>query len=146
MDQIEFVYTFGMTEDEIVERLRSRRNGMLALANDGAAYAVPISYYYEGGTLYLRLAAHETSTKMEYLETTTEACFLVFDYGRDGSSWSVVALGSLRQVAEPGDVTTLNERFPELRIFDEDIEDVSLTVFELDVTELTGRQTRSGEE
>jgi hypothetical protein len=141
MEHIEFVYTFGMTEDEMEERLKENRNGVLSLADGGAAYGVPISYHYEDGKLYVRLADHEGSKKMEYVETTTEASFLLYEYREDGSSWSIVALGSLEKVGEQYDATALNEKFPELRVFDESIGDISPEIFEFSITEVTGRQT-----
>jgi hypothetical protein len=141
MEHIEFVYTFGMTEDEIAEKLASRENGVLALAQDGAAYAVPISFHYTEGEIYLRLARHEGSKKIDYIDSTTEASFLLYEYADDGSSWSVLAVGGITKVGEGFDKTALNEQFPDLRIFDESVDDVELEIYRLDVSEITGRRT-----
>jgi|GEM_PF-2818707 hypothetical protein len=45
LDQIEYVYTFGLDGGDVIE----------ALANDGAAYAAPVSFHFDGSSLYLRL-------------------------------------------------------------------------------------------
>lgn len=140
MEGIRYVYTFGMQQADIEARLANNENGVLSLANDGAAYALPISYIYEDGQLFLRLTHHPNSKKMSYLETTTEACFLLYGYEDDDSSWSVVATGELRDVPE-FDLETFNERFPSVRVFDEPIDDIELDVWVLDVEEITGRVT-----
>jgi len=141
MEHIEFVYTFGMDESEIEEKLTSRENGVLSLAKEGAAYAIPISFHYTEGEIYLRLARHEGSKKIDYVDSTTEACFLLYEYADDGSSWSVLAVGSIAKVGEAFDKTALNEEFPELRIFDESIDEVDVEIYKLDVAEITGRRT-----
>lgn len=141
MRHIEFVYTFGMDESEVEERLTSRKNGVLSLAKEGAAYAIPVSFHYTEGEIYIRLARHEGSKKIDYVDSTSEACFLLYEYADDGSSWSILAVGEIEKVGEGFDKATINEKFPELRIFEESIDEVEVEIYRLDVAEITGRQT-----
>lgn len=144
MDRIEYLYTFGMREDDVREYLEEHDVGVLSLANDGEAYAIPVGYVYDDGSVHVRLGDHPDSKKMAFLEETTEACFLLYDV--DGNeSWSIVATGSLDRadeaIADAFDEATINEEFERLRIFDEDVEAVALELYTLEVDTLTGRKT-----
>lgn len=145
LDRIEYVYTFGMDDDDIVEALETNDVGVLSLASDGDAYAIPISFYHDGSSLYLRLTSEGTSKKLSYVDDTTEACFLLYAVESSRKSWSVVATGSIRELSdaeqEEFDEATINEHFSELRIFDESIDTVGWTIYELEIEELTGRKT-----
>jgi hypothetical protein len=140
MEHVQYVYTFGMDDDEIARRLREEEAGVLALADGSRAYAVPISHHYEAGSLYLRLSDDGDSEKMAFLEGTTDASFVLFGL-EDGASWSVLARGDLRPVEESPAPERINEWFNDLRLFGEDVGSVELTVYELRVRELTGRRT-----
>jgi hypothetical protein len=140
LEHVEFVYTAGMDEEELDEWLREGETGVLALADGGRAYAVPVSYYYDGEALFFRLGDDAHSKKLDFVETTAEACFL--RYGLDGEdSWSVIATGQLRRDDDALDAETINERFTSLRVFDEAIDDLELVMFRLDIETLTGRRT-----
>ncbi|MGM0590225.1 MAG: pyridoxamine 5'-phosphate oxidase family protein [Halobacteriota archaeon] len=143
MEHVEYVNTFGMDESTVEERLRSERTGVLSLANDGRAYAVPISYVYEDGRLLVRLSEDGESKKMAFVETTDEACLVLYDYVDRRTWWSIVVTGTLRDRTEAGDFddTAINEAFGPISIFDEDIDDVEVRVFELEMQGITGRQT-----
>ena len=140
LEHVEFVYTAGMDEEALDERLRAGETGVLALADGGRAYAVPVSYYYDGEDLFFRLGDDAHSKKLDFVETTAEACFL--RYGLDGEdSWSVIATGQLRRDDGALDAETINEQFTSLRVFDEAIDDLELVMFRLDIETLTGRRT-----
>lgn len=139
VEHVEYVYTVGMSEDEVTAALRESQAGVLALARDGSAYAVPVSHHYEDGVLQFRLADDDDSQKLAAADATEEASFVC--YGVDGDeSWSVVASGALRRTGAV-DAETSNERFGPLRIFDEAIEDVELVAYEMDVERIAGRRT-----
>lgn len=145
LDRIGYVYTFGMDEAELIEALEATDTGVLALASEGSAYAVPVGCYYEDGALYVRLTDDGASRKLSYLETTTEACLLLYAVEPPDDSWSVVALGPVRELTsedrEAFDETTMIERFGKPRIFDEDLDALEWSVYELEVEEITGRKT-----
>lgn len=145
LDRIEYVYTFGMDDDDIVEALETNDVGVLSLASDGAAYAIPVSFYHDGSSLYLRLTSDGPSKKLSYVDDTIEACFVLYAVEPPDSSWSIVATGPVRELSdaerEEFDDATVNERFSEPRIFDEEIDAVEWSIYELEIEELTGRKT-----
>lgn len=144
MDQIEYVYTAGMTESEVDERLRENETGVLSLAKDGTAYAIPVSYYYDGTAMVLRLGDDEESKKLEFVEATDRASFLLFDASAD-DSWSIVVAGTLRELSDAEtddyDAAAVNDRFGSLRVFDESVDELALTLYELRIESVTGRRT-----
>ena len=145
MDRIEYVYTFGMDEAEIERRLDANDTGVLALAAKSSAYAVPVAYTYDDGSLYVRLADDGTSTKMEYVESTTDACLCLYSVGSDDDAWSILLTGSLRKLTgsdrDAFDATAINESFHPLYVFDQDVDAIDLELYELDFETVTGRKT-----
>lgn len=144
MRDVEYVYTGGMTETEVDDRLRSSETGVLSLADGGRAYAVPVSYHYDDGSIFLRLGDDDHSEKLELVETTEEACFVVYGVDEPDESWSVVVTGTLREVPdddEAYDPTEINERFSSLRVFDEAVDELDVVLYELRISEVTGRRT-----
>ncbi|SHG90952.1 pyridoxamine 5'-phosphate oxidase family protein [Halobaculum gomorrense] len=144
MDITDRVYTAGMTDEEVDDRLREHETGVLSLARDGDAYAIPVAYGYDGGSLRFRLGDDGDSQKIAYADATEEACFLAYDYTASDDSWSVIARGTLRRVPDgvwestPAD---LDEWYAPLRVFDEAIEETELVGYELDIDAITGRRT-----
>lgn len=142
MEHVEYVHTVGMTDREIDERLREHEVGVLSLAREGDAYSVPISYNWDGERLLLRLTDDDHSKKMAYVDTTEEACFLLYAAGED--SWSIVVTGRLHLLdsdrGDGFDDRTINEWFDEVRIFDEAIDEVVVYVYEFEIESLTGRR------
>jgi nitroimidazol reductase NimA-like FMN-containing flavoprotein (pyridoxamine 5'-phosphate oxidase superfamily) len=69
---------FEMTEEEVERMLRTVGYGVLSLAANDEAYAVPMSYGYDGEGLYFvfRRPA-ERSRKLEFIEETDRATFVV---------------------------------------------------------------------
>ncbi|ELZ84206.1 hypothetical protein C455_00847 [Haloferax larsenii JCM 13917] len=144
MDDIRYVYTVGLDDDEVAERLANASSGILSLADDGRAYGVPVHVAYDagGGRLLFRLTDDGDSEKFDFVEATTEATFVCYeDAGKD--SWSIMARGSVRTLPddEVPDDATINELFGGVRIFDEEIDDLQVHLVELDFDELTGRET-----
>ncbi|PCR88968.1 pyridoxamine 5'-phosphate oxidase family protein [Natrinema ejinorense] len=145
MDRIEYVYTVGMDDRELEEHLTRADTGVLGLAADGDAYALPVAHHYEGETLYIRLSTDGSSAKMSYLEATDTASYTLYDVDSVGRSWSIIATGPLRKLTDREqaqfDETAVNESFLELRIFDEDVDAVALEIYELEIESITGRRT-----
>lgn len=141
MEHVEHVYTFGMGEGELNELLYTGRVGILALADDedaADAYAVPVAYDYDGESLVVRLGAADGSTKMRYLETTDTATFVVHDAGTP--SWSILVRGPLRE-REEFDETRIDKQFSDRQVFDEELDEMDVVVYELEMEEVTGRRT-----
>lgn len=146
MDLTDHLYTIGMSEEEVTTRLQDAEAGVLSLATDGDAYAVPLSFFYDGTSVYFRLGDDgDASRKIASAESTDEACFVVYDVENGDESWSVVVRGPIRRVADPEghgfDERTVRDRFGALRVFDEAVEDVEIVLFELDIRTITGRRT-----
>lgn len=139
METVDYVYTGGLTETEARERLADAAVGVLALARDGEAYAIPMGHVLEGDRLYFRFGDQPDSQKVAYAAATTTATFTVYDYPSPHDSWSVVARGPIRRTDETPIAATLNERFPPFRVFDESISEVSYDIYELEIESLTGR-------
>ncbi|KAB1196845.1 MULTISPECIES: pyridoxamine 5'-phosphate oxidase family protein [Haloferax] len=144
MEDIEYVYTVGMDDETIAERLDEASSGVLSLADDGRAYAIPVHVTLdeEGGRLLFRLTDDTHSEKMQFVEKTNEATFICYDDCGD-ESWSVMARGTVRVLPddEMPDEATINELYGEVRVFDEDVRDLQLHIVELTLDELTGRET-----
>lgn len=126
-----------MKAAELDELLRTGQIGVLALADANDAYAVPVAYDYDGESLLVRLVAGPDSTKMRYLEATDTATLVVHDAGTP--SWSVLVRGPLDE-REDFDETRINRQFSELRIFEEERDDAAVVVYELEMSEVTGRR------
>ncbi|WP_128476195.1 pyridoxamine 5'-phosphate oxidase family protein [Halorussus pelagicus] len=140
MEHVEYVYTFGMTPAEVGESLREGEVGVLALASDSDAYAVPVGYHYDGERLLVRLGERDDSTKMDFLESTGTATLVVYEKESETSSWSVLVRGKLVGLPPETD-REINEQFGPFRLFDEGVEDVDAAVYELRMEEVTGRRT-----
>lgn len=150
MEHIEYAYTRGMDDDEIEERLHTSGTGVLSLSKKSDAYAIPLAHYYDGEGLYFRLGSTEGSRKLEFLETTETACYVL--YGADPTddpqgldSWSIIVIGQLADISETEyerfDTAEINRHFSPIRVFDEAIEDIEISIVELDIDTITGRTT-----
>ena len=135
------MYTGGLSEDAVEERLRAGDHGVLALADGDDAYAVPLSYHYDGDDLLLRVSDHDgDSQKGEFIDATETATFVCYA-ATDSKSWSVQIRGPLREWQGDADEETLNEWFPAFRLFDEAVENVGFTLCELQPEAVVGRET-----
>ena len=141
MDHVDFVHTSGMDESDVVELLRTQDHGVLGLADDNDAYAVPLSYHYDGERLRFRVSTHDADEeKRRFLETTDTATFVCYDATTEGS-WSVIVRGAVHPWEGTIDDATLNEWFQPFRLFDEPIEEVEFSLYQLEMDAVTGRRT-----
>ena len=89
----------GMTDDEIDQFLTEKGTGILALADGGDAYAVPISFGYRGGPLYFAFYRFsEDPRKKRYTDATRTACLAVYDVESMFRWRSVLAMGPIEPV------------------------------------------------
>ena len=150
MKHIEYAYTRGMDSEELEDRLRSAGTGVLALADDGDAYAVPLAHYYDGDGLYFRLGITDDSTKQAFWDNTRTACYVLYgaeptEDPRGLDSWSILVTGELVELPEAErerfDTAEINRHFSPIRVFDEAIDEIEITIAELDIDIMTGRVT-----
>jgi len=141
MEHAEYVYTSGMSESDVDDRLRAGEHGVLGLADGDDSYAVPLSYHYDGDRLLLRVSEHDgDSEKGTFIEATETATFVRYE-GSATESWSVQVRGPLREWQGDVDEETLNEWFPPFRLFDEAVESVDFSLYELEMETVAGRET-----
>ena len=150
MKHIEYAYTRGMDSSELDDRLRSAETGVLALAQDKDAYAVPLAHYYDGDGLYFRLGITDDSSKRAFWENTRTVCYVL--HGTEPTedprvlhSWSITVTGELVELPEAErerfDTAEINRHFPPIRVFGEEIDEIEITMAELDIDSMTGRIT-----
>lgn len=141
MKHAEYVYTMGMSESDLEEHLRAGEHGVLALADGDDAYAIPLSYHYDGERLLLRVSGHDDSSeKSRYLAATDTVTFVCYEASTD-ESWSIQVRGPIGESDEAVDETTLNEWFPPFRLFDEEVDEVEFALYELRMESVIGRKT-----
>jgi len=82
------------------------------------------------------------------------ACYVLYgaeptDDPRGLDSWSIIVTGQLVEVPETErerfDTAEINRHFSPIRVFDEAIEDIDITVVKLDIDTITGRHTPAQE-
>lgn len=137
----------AMGEGEILDFLGRGGTGVLSLAQDADAYAIPISYGFDpaASRFYFRLGYGTESQKRAYVEATNTARLVVYDKVEDG--WlSVIGAGELREIGEEElnleVVRALRQaELPLLDIFDTPEDELVFTMYALDITELTGRKS-----
>lgn len=89
-----------MTDSEVDAFLREQGTGILALADGGRAYAIPISFGYETGRVVFAYWQFDSeSRKAEYTDATDRACLTVYDVASEREWQSVIALGPLRELS-----------------------------------------------
>lgn len=141
---------------DAVAVLEDRRTGVLALARDDAAYAIPVAYTYddESNAVYLRLGYGPESTKRAYVESVEKATLVVYGETEDG--WvSVLVRGPLEELSslkelrhrhprgessQSLEAAVTNLEIPFFRVFDADA-DLEFVVARLDAPEVTGVET-----
>jgi nitroimidazol reductase NimA-like FMN-containing flavoprotein (pyridoxamine 5'-phosphate oxidase superfamily) len=141
VEHVEYVYTSGMTGSEVEEHLRAGEHGILGLAANDEAYAIPLSYHYDGDRLLLRVSEHDDdSEKGKFLGTTETATFVCYE-ASTSESWSIHVRGPIRRWRGDVDEATLDEWFQPFRLFDEAVESVAFSLYELEMETVVGRRT-----
>lgn len=80
--------------------LGSHRVGVLALADRGAAYAVPLFYAFDGAAIYFHSRPGE---KDAFREATGEGCLVVLEVHGDDDWTSVQVRGPVEKVGSNAD-------------------------------------------
>jgi len=129
--------------------LEAQQVGVLALADDGNPYAIPMSFAYgpEDRSIYLRLGYAPGSQKRRYVAATDGVRFVVYDDTAEG--WkSVVVEGHLEEVTADSLSSSIREAVEDLEIpvfavFDRPTEEVEFHVGRIEVSGMTGIEAGS---
>jgi uncharacterized protein len=78
----------AMSSDEADAMLRAKNWGLLSTAAEGQPYAVPVSYGYDGGFLYLACAS---GRKLRNLAANPDVCLTLTDVD-SGERWKTVVV------------------------------------------------------
>jgi hypothetical protein len=129
-----------MDESEIGAFLESQRVGVLGLPTDGAPYMVPISFGYDGASLYFTFVGGPDSRKRQLVESTTEAGFLVYDV-RSMFNWESVVLTGTPEAVPESELEGLSDILggawrPE--VFETAIESDDIVVYRFEIAERSG--------
>ena len=84
-----------LPRDACLGFLHRGRIGVMALAKDGMAYAIPLFYAYDGKHLYFQSHPGE---KDLFLEACAEASFVVVEFRGDDDWKSVQATGPVEKI------------------------------------------------
>ncbi|HEX3281049.1 MAG TPA: pyridoxamine 5'-phosphate oxidase family protein [Pyrinomonadaceae bacterium] len=103
----------SLLEKEGEELLTAARIGRLGCVDNGEPYVVPISYFFEDGSIY----SHSLpGRKIDILRSHPRACLQVDDIESDFSWRSAIAYGDFEEVHEPAErnviLRKLLSRFP----------------------------------
>lgn len=94
-----------MDDDQVNEFLRDHGQGILSLADSNDAYAVPISFGYDGEALYFVFHKFgENSEKLDFVTATNRAAFTVYKFDSQTRWRSVIVCGHLEKVHEENQV------------------------------------------
>ncbi|WP_144901247.1 pyridoxamine 5'-phosphate oxidase family protein [Halobellus captivus] len=138
-----------MTDAEIDDYLREAGTGVLSLAENNRAYAIPISFGYETGrAVFSYWQFGPDSRKKDLSETTERACLTVYDIDSQTDWRSVLAFGTLRELPtsewrDAGELIDQNAWSPDLTPVGK--RRLSIVGYELSIEEATGLQRRPDE-
>ncbi|HEX6915188.1 MAG TPA: pyridoxamine 5'-phosphate oxidase family protein [Chitinophagaceae bacterium] len=147
---------FGkLNDEEMQEALHQQIYGHLGCNADGVTYVVPISYAYDGQSLYCHSGK---GMKITMMQKNPEVCFQV-DVMESMANWKSVILWGSFEVLPPGPdrdkaITVLLERHtphPASQTFQlssewpftpEHLEAIGGLIFRIRITRMTGRYER----
>ena len=134
-----------LSQDECTSLLSEARYGRLALSKDNQPYVVPMSYVYQDGRIYLH--SRGKGKKVEYATKNPRVCFQVDVLEKERWS-SVVALGISRLSESVEAKQKMFDAFTKKgqgghgckKFSREELERMPMTVWEIDIQEMTGRE------
>ena len=134
-----------LSKEECTNILSAARYGRLALAKEERPYVVPMSYVYADGRIYLH--SRGGGMKMEYAAANPRICFQIDQLDKERWS-SVIAFGPVKL---RDDIEAKQRMFDAFtarglgghggkKFSREELERMSMTVWEIEIEELTGRE------
>ena len=129
---------------EIASFLEAYGTGVLALASENDAYAIPVSYAFdaEEEAIYFRMGFAPGSQKRKYLENTEHLSFVVYADTEDG--WkSVVVEGTAEQLGRNSLDAAMVEAMegldiPYYQVHERPATDVQFVIVRVDPTRMSG--------
>ena len=134
-----------LSKEECLNLLSAARYGRLGLAKDVQPYVVPMSYVFADGKIYLH--SRGGGMKMDFASANPRVCFQVDSL--DKGHWSsVIAFGPARL---SDDIEAKQRMFDSFtarglgghggkKFSREELERMPMTVWEIEIEELTGRE------
>ncbi len=131
--------------DECRALLSATRYGRLGLSLNNVPYVVPMSFVYRNGKIYLH--SRGKGKKVEYATKNPKVCFQI-DLLEENRWSSVLALGTAKLA---DDVKSKKRMFDAFTRKDmqghggkqfsrEELENMEMTIWEIEISELTGRE------
>ena len=134
-----------LSEEECRALLLSARYGRLGLSMDDQPYVVPMSFVYHDGKIYLH--SRGRGRKVQYASENPRVCFQV-DVMEKGRWMSVNAFGRAELLDDIEAKQRMFDAFTRMGLGGhggksfqrQDLERMELTVWEIAIDELTGRE------
>lgn len=136
----------SMSDEEVNELMRRSGAGVVALADENDAYAVPMSFGYDAdeGAVYMMMAFAPESKKRRWIRNTETASFVVYEFDGDDEARSVVVTGRIEEVSDDAErgyaALTDNADFTVMHESGTLPEDADYSVHRLKADELSGRR------
>lgn len=137
-----------MNSADIDELLTSQGYGILSLCRDGDPYSIPISFGYDGDSVFFALLEDSPDpTKLEYIEDGATARLLVTNIGGRFDWQSVAVTGPVRELDGGSDewdhlMDTLDDNAWFMRSFERSDSVESVRGWELQPAELRGLEQK----
>ena len=141
-----------LTAEEVAEVLARNGIGVLALYDGTRPYAIPMSFGYDGSeaVFAVQFGSGESSRKRDCLDVSTEASFTVYEEPEQGRWRSVVLSGELVEVPDEATdeafaaLATNAEFAPDTSVWGVPLEEVTFTLYRLDIDDCEGREFSMG--
>jgi hypothetical protein len=134
-----------LSKDECLNLLSATRYGRLGLTNGNQPYVVPMSYVYQDSRIYLH--SRGNGRKVEYVTENPRVCFQIDLLEKERWS-SVIATG----IARLSDSVEAKQKMFDAfinkgqgghggrKFSREELERMPMTIWEIDILEMTGRE------
>lgn len=145
-----YIYGTEMSREEIEEFLIEIGIGTLSLANEGNAYAIPISFAYDEQfhRCFFDLGFGPDSKKREFIRSTDLGCLSVYEW-ESPYSWTSVVLTGILRATEEIDRSVEYEFYEQasdidITVFDIPPSKINQTWYEFDIKSHSGRSSNNG--
>jgi len=134
-----------LSQDECSILLSRVRFGRLGLSRNNLPYVVPMSYVYHGNVIYLH--SRGKGQKVEYVTENSNVCFQIDALEKD--HWSSVAVFGTAKLSDSVEAKQkMFDAFTEKgqgghggkKFQREELEKMDMTVWEINIKEMTGRE------
>jgi len=136
----------SMSDDEVDDVMQRAGAGVVALADENDAYAVPMSFGYdaEERAVYMMMAFAPESKKRRWIRNTETATFVVYEFDDDSEARSVVVTGRIEEADDDAGKgyasLTDNAEFTVMHESGALPEDTEHSVYRLDADSISGRR------